>query len=158
MNPKAAAKEEDIAAAIELWEERSSRLARHGVDYALPNAFKKVALKKMLVGKVKETYELWETEKLSFEELLRKTKELARARKLDTDVSRGKAGVAVGAQQQAQQAWEGQTVGDETHVNDINAMSGKKNWKGKGKGKAKGKGRSQTGRYRGPVFRAGGGC
>ena len=52
MNPKAAAKEEDIAAAIELWEERSSRLARHGVDYALPNAFKKVALKKVLVGKV----------------------------------------------------------------------------------------------------------
>ena len=72
MNPKAAAKEEDIAAAIELWEERSSRLARHGVDYALPNAFKKGALKKMLVGKVKETYELWETEKLSFEEILRK--------------------------------------------------------------------------------------
>ena len=79
----------------------------------------------MLVGKVKETYELWETEKLSFEELLRKTKELARARKLDTDVSRGKAGVAVGAQQQAHQAWEGQTVGEENPVNDINAMSGK---------------------------------
>ena len=32
MNPKAAAKEEDIANAIELWEERSNRLARHGSD------------------------------------------------------------------------------------------------------------------------------
>ena len=32
MNPKAAAKEEEIAVAIELWEERCNRLARHGSD------------------------------------------------------------------------------------------------------------------------------
>ena len=32
MNPKVSAKEEDIANAIELWEERSNRLARHGSD------------------------------------------------------------------------------------------------------------------------------
>ena len=33
MNPKQAAKEEDIAEAIESWEDRSNRLARHGADY-----------------------------------------------------------------------------------------------------------------------------
>ena len=50
MNPKTAAMEEDIPGAIELWEERSSRLARHGSDHALPPAFKNVALKEILVG------------------------------------------------------------------------------------------------------------
>ena len=62
--------EEDVAVAIELWEDKSSRLARHGADYVLPAAYKKVALKKILTGKIKETFELWETEKLPFQELL----------------------------------------------------------------------------------------
>ena len=33
MHPKQAAKEEGIAQAIELWEEKVSRLARHGEEY-----------------------------------------------------------------------------------------------------------------------------
>ena len=97
MNPKAASREEDIAEVIETWEEKVNRLARHGDAYRLPEAFKKVALKAMLVGKIKDNYELWEADKLSFEELLKKVKELARAKKLDTDASHGKAGVALGA-------------------------------------------------------------
>ena len=40
MNPKPAAKEEDIAEAIEMWEEKVSRLARHGEDYKLSDALK----------------------------------------------------------------------------------------------------------------------
>ena len=51
MNPKAASREEYIAEAIETWEEKVNRLARHGDAYRLPEAFKKVALKAMLVGK-----------------------------------------------------------------------------------------------------------
>ena len=47
MNPKPAAKEEDIAEAIEMWEENVNRLARHGDDYKLSEALKKVALKKI---------------------------------------------------------------------------------------------------------------
>ena len=35
MNPKQAAKEEDIAESIEMWEEKVNRLARHGEDYKL---------------------------------------------------------------------------------------------------------------------------
>ena len=96
MNPKTASKEEDVAGAIELWEEMCSRLARHGADYTLPAAYKKVALKMILTGKVRETFELWEADKLSFDDLLKRTKDLARARQLDTDVARGRSGVSMG--------------------------------------------------------------
>ena len=44
MNPKAAAKESDVAKAIEQWEERVNRLARHGEENQLNEPFKKVAL------------------------------------------------------------------------------------------------------------------
>ena len=40
LNPKQAAKEEDIAEAIEMWEEKVNRLARHGEDYKLSEALK----------------------------------------------------------------------------------------------------------------------
>ena len=56
-----------IEGSIETWEEKVNRLARHGDAYRLPEAFKKVALKAMLVGKIKDNYELWEADKLSFE-------------------------------------------------------------------------------------------
>ena len=72
MDPKPAAKEEEVAEAIELWEERCNRLARHGPDYEMASIFKKVVLKKILVGKTRENYELWEAERLSFDELLKK--------------------------------------------------------------------------------------
>ena len=98
MRPAQAAKEENIAEAIELWEEKVNRLARHGEDYQSNEAYKKVALKQMLVGKVRDNFDLWQAEKMSFEELLKKVKELARPKKLDTDASHGKAGVALGAQ------------------------------------------------------------
>ena len=48
MNPKAAAKEEDIANAIELWEERCNRLARHGSDYTMAPRSKRSPLKRCL--------------------------------------------------------------------------------------------------------------
>ena len=99
MHPSQAKKEADVATAIELWEEKVNRLARHGEDYQLNEAYKKVALKQILVGKVRDNFDLWQAEKMSFEELLKKVKELARAKKLDTDASHGKAGVALGAQQ-----------------------------------------------------------
>ena len=62
MNPKQAAKEEDIAEAIEMWEEMVNRVARHGEYYKLSEALKKVALKYILVGKVKDNFELWESD------------------------------------------------------------------------------------------------
>ena len=130
MKPAPVRKEDGIAQAIELWEEHGSRLARHGADYAQGSACKKVALKKILVGKVKETYELWKTEKLSCEQRLRKSKELARAKKLDTDVVRGRPGVALGAAQETQGAWGGQNIEASGSAEDANAMRMRRNKKG----------------------------
>ena len=42
MNPKQAAEEEDIAEAIEMWEEKVNRLARYGEDYKLPEAMQRL--------------------------------------------------------------------------------------------------------------------
>ena len=66
MDPKPAAKEADVAEAIEQWEEKANRLARHGEEYQLNETFKKIALKKILVGKIQEHYELLSLEKLPF--------------------------------------------------------------------------------------------
>ena len=154
MNPKAASKEEDIAEVIETWEERVNRLDRHGAAYCLPEEFKKVALKAMLVGKIKDNYELWEADKLSFEELLKKVKEQARAKKLDRDVQKGKTGVAVGANNSHWEPWrtadndqsQGPTASggpnSESELNAYQARKGKgKGGKGKGKGGDGGKGK-----------------
>ena len=142
INPKTAAKEEDIPGAIELWEERCSRLARHGADYTLPAACKKVALKKILTGKVRETCELWEAENLSFDDPLKRTTDLARARQLDNDVAKGRPGVSMGPTVVNAPAWGGgnQEGGGQEDVNAMN-QSNKKKWKKKGgKSKYKGKG------------------
>ena len=96
MQPALAGKEEEIAEAIELWEEKMNRLAQHGEEFQLSDTFKKVALKRILLGKTRDNFDTWQTEKLPFEELLRKTKELARSKKLDTDAARGKAAVTLG--------------------------------------------------------------
>ena len=85
-----------MSEAIELWEEMMNRLARHGEEYQLSEAFKKVALEKILVGKLRDNFELWQADKLPFEELLKKVKEHARAKKLGTDADQGRAGVALG--------------------------------------------------------------
>ena len=74
MNPKAAVKEEETSEAIEAWEEKMNRLARYGEEYKLPETGNKVALNNMLVGKIRDNFELWEFEcpKPSFEELLKR--------------------------------------------------------------------------------------
>ena len=58
MDPNAAAKEADVAEAIEQWEEKVNRLARHGEEYQLYECFKKVGRKKILVGKILDHFEL----------------------------------------------------------------------------------------------------
>ena len=53
----------------------------------------------MLVGKIRDNFDLLQAEKLPFEELPRKVSEQARSNMVDTDVCRGKVEVAVGSQQ-----------------------------------------------------------
>ena len=55
-----------MAEGIELREERCNRLVRHCPDYDMANILEKVALKKILVGKTRENYELWEGRKARF--------------------------------------------------------------------------------------------
>ena len=96
MHPKQARKEDDIAESIEAWLKKVNRLGRHGSEHQLPDSFKKVTLNNILVGKLRDNYELWNMEKLPFEEILRRVRDLARAKKLDTDAAQGKSGVKMG--------------------------------------------------------------
>ena len=50
MDLKKAAKEADVDEAIEQWEEKVNRQARHGEEYPLNESFKEVALKKQFGG------------------------------------------------------------------------------------------------------------
>ena len=142
MQPAQAGKEEDIAEAIELWEEKMNRLAQHGEEFRLSDTYKKVALKRILLGKTRDNFETWQTEKLPFEELLRKTKELARSKKLDTDAARGKAAVTLGKKEKDKEKnkpeWrQGEFQAEE----EVNAMAGGKGQPKGGKSKGKGKGK-----------------
>ena len=66
-HPTQAAKESYIAGLIWLWQENVSRLARQGGEYQLNVACKKLALKQMLVGKLKDNIEQWQAGTISFE-------------------------------------------------------------------------------------------
>ena len=59
MHPKQASREEDVAEAIEAWLERVNRLERCGTEYHLAESFKKVALKQILSGRIRDNYDLW---------------------------------------------------------------------------------------------------
>ena len=99
MKPRPAAKESNIAEEIEAWEGHMNRLARHGPEYELAPVFKMEALKTILGhGKMRDHFDLWSAEQMPFEQVLKKVKDEARAAKLDTDVSQGRAGVAMGEQ------------------------------------------------------------
>ena len=142
MKPKQASRETDVAEAIEQWEEKVNRVARHGEEYQLNETFKKIALKKILVGKILEHYELLNLEKLPYWELLLRVKEQARNKKLEMDVAQGCTGVNAKSQRvkdqqdvpphQYQVASSGRPEDDSV---DLNAAKGKGAGKGKGKGK-----------------------
>ena len=59
------------------------RLAMHGEDYKLSEALKKVALKSILVGNINYNFELWESDYMPFEEILRRVRDQAQANKFN---------------------------------------------------------------------------
>ena len=101
MQPRVAGKEEDIAEAIEAWEENINRLARHGDDYKMPEKSENVVLTNILVGKLRDNFEQWEfeTPKPTFEDLLKRVKDQARSKNLERDVQKGGTGISLGANQ-----------------------------------------------------------
>ena len=76
-----------------------NRLARHGEDYKLSDALKKVALKNILVGKTMDNFELWESDKMPLEETHRRVKDQAPTKKLETHAQRGTSGINWGVSQ-----------------------------------------------------------
>ena len=96
MSPPQAKRESDVSEAIETWEGRMNRLARHGKDYELSSECKKVALKRILIGKILDRYDLYVAEQLPFEQIFKKVKDQAMTAKLETDVAQGRSGVAIG--------------------------------------------------------------
>ena len=109
MQPKAAGKEEYVADTSEAWEEKVNRLARRGEDYNIPENFKKVALKNILVGKLRDNFELCHLEnaKPTFEDLPNRVQGQARSKKLERAVQKGRRGISLGANQ-ANQSPSGQ--------------------------------------------------
>ena len=127
MKPAQAKKESDVSEAIEDWEEHMNRLARHGKEYELPPVFKQEALKCILIGKIRDHFDLWVAEQMPFEQVLKKVKDQAMAAKLDTDVSQGRAGVAMGECPDAlkQPGRDQFPSGGEQGAADLNAFNGK---------------------------------
>ena len=63
----------ELSRAIEQWEEKVNRLARHGEEYQLNESFKKVALKKILVGKILDNFNVLGIEELGPRQALLET-------------------------------------------------------------------------------------
>ena len=99
LDPNSVANEFKIAEAIEAWEAKVNRLEGYGVEHQLPDLYKRVALRKILVGKIRDHFHLWDTEKHTCENIRKNVKEQARNKKLDGDAARGKSGISMGAQQ-----------------------------------------------------------
>ena len=73
------------------WQDKMKRLEAHGAEYKLAPVFKINALRMLMIGKAKEYFDLWEADRdptdaaKTYEELLKKVKDYARRRKLDTN-------------------------------------------------------------------------
>ena len=137
-----------------------NRLEGYGVENQLPDLYKRVAFRKLLVGKIRDHFDLWDTEKHTYDTILKKVKEQARNKKLDGDAARGKSGISMGAQQ-PQGGGGGANPQEKDHeeaqtqIDTISADAFQKKWNGKsrrgdkGKGKGKGKGGDGDGKGKG---------
>ena len=173
VGPRAARSEGDIAERAEEWEENVSRLARYGADYQLPPMFKKIALTKLLTGKAVDSFERWDAEGWSYDNLLKKVKEYARSRKLDQEASSGRAPAALNKRESENEVapgpgcpteeWDQQGGDEEEALNALNntcyicgkkghfanKCPKKKQQASKGRGKYKGKGDEAKGKGKG---------
>ena len=81
MHPAPPKKEEDLAEHVEMWQDKMRRLEAHGDGFKMAPVIKINALRTLMIGKVKEYFDLWEADKdhidpgKSYEELLSKVKD-----------------------------------------------------------------------------------
>ena len=60
MNPEPVKKEADLEHAVDKWAECNIKLESHGNQFGLAPLYKVIALKKLMVGRAKEHFDLWE--------------------------------------------------------------------------------------------------
>ena len=83
MNPTVPKSEEAIADAIDKWKEQIRIMDAMGAEYALPAAFKKTALRQLMIGKAKDYYDNLEATKPDIDELIAKCYEYANKKRRD---------------------------------------------------------------------------
>ena len=104
------------------------------------------------MGKVKDNFDLWESDKMPFEEILRRVKDQARAKKLEKDAQNGKSGIPLGTSQanghqsgQEVEMWGGSASPQPGSGSDPQELNSAQTRQGKD-GRAKGKGASGKGK------------
>ena len=53
-------------------EGKVNRLARYGSEHQLPDTFKLVALRNILVGQIRDCYDIWHAEKYTYDEIIKR--------------------------------------------------------------------------------------
>ena len=132
MQPAAPIREEDLAEHVQMWQDKMRRLEAHGEEVKLAPVFKINALRTLMVGKSKEYFDLWESDKdhtdpsKSYEELLAKVKDYSRRKKLDNSarekMQHGGEPMDVGAV--GGWSWNDDTGGGYDHGEGIYAFKG----------------------------------
>ena len=68
MQPDTPKKEEDMAEALDNWEDKCKRLTGCGEKHKLPPVYKIVALRSLTIGKARDHFDRWEAEDASLSE------------------------------------------------------------------------------------------
>ena len=92
MNPDPIKKESDLENAVDKWTESNRKLESHGNQFGLALLYKVIALKKLMVGRAKEHFDLWEADHkheadCGFSKMLDKVRECSRKAKLEPSAS-----------------------------------------------------------------------
>jgi hypothetical protein len=138
MTPAAPKKDEELADAIDRWQESQRQLQEMDPEYGLMPVFKISALKQLMSVRGKEYFENLESQYVGkasekqFEEMLRKCKELATRRRLES--SRKKTEDKMECDE-VEESWDEHWDYEEDEW--IAVLSKGKGGKGKGKGKGK---------------------
>ena len=142
MNPDPIKKESELEHAVDKWSESNRKLESHGSQFGLAPLYKVIALKKLMVGRAKEHFDLWEAEHkqepdCGFAKILDKVRDYSRKAKLEssaTDKKNSEDDVEMNSiRKQKEKIAKEKETEEKWWEEYINAIS-----KGKGKGKSGG--------------------
>ena len=92
MNPDPVKREADLENAVDRWADCNRKLEAHGNQFGLAPLYKVIALKKLMVGRAKEHFDIWEAEHkqdadCGFARILDKVRDYSRKAKLESSAS-----------------------------------------------------------------------